>query len=547
MTSSHARSVSEGRSPGNEWLRPVTQTSGLGRYLDILRERWVFAVGTVVVALVVAIAYLALLADTVYQAEADVLVTPIPGDELAIGLPVLRESNDPTRDVETVAKILDDRNVAQRAAAQLDGRVDVKQVLEDVTAAPVAGSNLVTITAEASSAALARDMANAAGEALAAIRTRELNIALERAIERLRETVASLPAEAAAGLGGPSDQLSQLETLRSSGDPSLRLETRAVAPDSPAAPRPLLTVIAALIGGSMLGLAGAFALHAIDPRLKREEQLRELFSVPILARIPREASGGSDKRLLSSHARRWPLGPSDVSPSTVEAYRTLRGMLSASSPHPHRGQSILLTGPSPSEGKTTTAINLAASFAMAGSRVILIESDLRRPAIGETLGVQQRFGFGSAVLGRIRLEDALAPTEAFGDSLRVLLADRSSESMPSEMLALPAAADLLDEATQLADHVIIDSPPLIEVIDALPLARRADDLVMVVRLNATRLPQLNRLGELLAQNDIRPSGFVVVGARGATRSSYYLQPGANRLFAAETAEEEQEARRTWAS
>ena len=91
------------------------------------------------------------------------------------------------------------------------------------------------------------------------------------------------------------------------------------------------------------------------------------------------------------------------------------------------------------------------------------------------------------------------------------------------MLSLPAAEALLEDAKRLADYVIIDSPPLTEVIDALPLARQVDDVVIVVRLGSSNLTQLARLGDLLDQNGISPAGFVVVGGPGPEESSYYRE------------------------
>jgi capsular exopolysaccharide synthesis family protein len=270
-------------------------------------------------------------------------------------------------------------------------------------------------------------------------------------------------------------------------------------------------------------------MHTLDPRLRREEQLRELYSLPVLARIPRERKAATTThgprrfRVGPRRTRRKALSPGQLSPTTLEAFRTLRTMLAASRRGlgQAEGRSVLVTGPSPSEGKTTTAINLAASFALAGHRVILIEADFRRPTVGEALGVRPRIGIGKVLLGSVSLEEALVPARPFGDNLRLLLVDRADDWL-AEVLSLPAATALLEEAQRLADYVVIDSPPLTEVIDALPLAQQVDDVVLVVRLGSSNISQLTRLGDLLEQHRITPSGFVVVGVGSSEESTYYI-------------------------
>ncbi|MEA2419546.1 MAG: tyrosine-protein kinase, partial [Thermoleophilaceae bacterium] len=323
-------------------------------------------------------------------------------------------------------------------------------------------------------------------------------------------------------------QIAELQAVRVDGDPTLTVETKADAPSSPYSPRPVLTLIAALFGGLILGVGGAFASSALDPRLRREEQLRELYSLPILARVPKEKRAPTftlGKRRFGIGPRereRRALPPGELSAATLESFRTLRTMLAAQRREDGNSRSILVTGPSPSEGKTTTAINLASSLALAGNRVILIEADFRRPTVGEALGVRARVGIGDVLLGNVALEDALVLAPPFGDNLCALLVDRADDWL-AEVLSLPAAEALLEDAKRLADYVVLDSPPLTQVIDAMPLARQVDDVVLVCRLGSSNLTQLAHLGDLLDQNGIKPAGFVVVGGAGPEESSYYRE------------------------
>jgi Mrp family chromosome partitioning ATPase len=488
---------------------------------------------TVATTLVAAL-YLVVAEDR-YRAEADLLVAPAAQDDTALsGLPVIHESSDPTRDVETASRLVTSRDVAMRVKRKLGLDESVEALLGAVTAEPVAQSNIVSVRAEADSPTLARDLANGFAREAVADRSRQLRLEIDRVLPRLRQEIV-----AAEGRGEDTQALSadvvRLESIRETGDPTLRFETRANAPPSPFAPRPALTLAAGVLAGLILGAGGAFAMNALDPRLRREEQLRELYSLPILARVPKEKRA----RTHSFGERRWGFGPlekhrralppGELSPTTLESFRTLRTMLAAHSGTDSDSRSILVTGPSPLEGKTTTAINLASSLVLAGNRVILIEADFRRPTVGEALDLQAPFGIGDVLLGNVGLERALVPAPPFDYNFSVLLVDRADDWL-AEVLSLPAAEALLEEAKRLADFVVIDSPPLTQVIDAMPLARRADDVVLVVRMGSSKLAQMARLGDLLDQNGIRPAGFVVVGG-AAPREQDYL--AAQRRRAAE--------------
>ncbi len=284
---------------------------------------------------------------------------------------------------------------------------------------------------------------------------------------------------------------------------------------APVSPRPALSIAGGLLAGLVLGIGGAFASQALDQRLRREEQLRRLYRLPILARIPREPRSRTHRAL----------GPLALSPATSEAYRTLRGTLAVSRRASGSGShAILVTGSSPSEGKTTTAINLSSSLATAGHNVILIEADLRRPGIGPALDLQAKYGVASVLVESVALKDALVTTPTFGANLGILLADYEGGWI-SDLFALPAARELIADARRMADFVIIDSPPLTDVIDALPLVDYVDDVVLVAGIGKTHLRKLAQLGELLAEQVVKPAGFAVVGTPRPKRSDYHYYEG----------------------
>jgi capsular exopolysaccharide synthesis family protein len=495
------------------WLRPPQEEQGLTRFVQTLRERGWIVLVAVLITTGVAIAYVAT-ATKVYEASADLLVSPVAGGSTTLAsLGLISSSADPTRDVETAARLVTTNDVAERVQQDLGTQESPQELLDKVEAVPVAQSNIIAISARDESSKVAADLANSFAEQTVADRTKQLHDQIDSIIPALEARLEEAPDSVAAG--AIESQLARLETLRSGPDPTLRAETLADAPSDPVSPRPVLSIAGGILAGLVLGLAAAFAYQALDPRLRREEQLRRLYRLPILGRIPRESG--------SPHA---PLSPGRMSGVGIEAYRTLRGTLAASreESHPSEGRTILVTGSSPSEGKTTTAVNIAASLAVAGKRVILIEADLRRPAIASTLGVQGKPGVVGVLIENIALEDALVQAPGRASEFQLLLADYEGGWI-TELFSLPSAREMINKAKQLADYVIIDSPPLTEVIDALPLARMVDDVLIVVRLGKSRLGSIHQLGELLAENGIKPVGFAVVGTSRPSRSGYhYYRP-----------------------
>jgi capsular exopolysaccharide synthesis family protein len=484
-----------------EWLEPPEEELGLKRYVDTIRERiWLVLIVTVLTT-AVAVAYVLTAAKT-YEAEADLLITPVSSDTLP-SLPLIRDSADPTRDVQTAARLVTNNDVAERVRAELKLTKSAEDLLHQVDAEPVAQSNIVAVTASDHSGEEARDLANAFADAAVAEQTDQLHSEIDNQISGL---------EAQLGEGQApelSARLAELQALRTGPDPTIRVETQADLPQGPAKPRPVLTIAGGLFAGIVLGIAGAFLVQILDPRLRREEQLRRRYRLPILARVPRESSRG-----------RHPLRPQNLSSAAAEAYRALRASLDTPESRSGRSRAILVTGPSPSEGKTTTALNLASSLALAGRRVILIEADLRLPALAEAAGIEQpETGVVSVLIENTALTDALVPSPTYGQNLQLLVAD-SSGSWAAELFSIPAAQQLIDDARELADYVVVDSPPLTEVVDALPLARKCDEVLIVTRLGQTRLERIARLGEVLSDNGIRPVGFAVVGTPRPGRSDY---------------------------
>lgn len=503
------------RDPGAKWFVPESESEGLPRYFDLLRSKVWFILLVVAICVAGALLYLSV-TDKVYSAHSDLLISPVSGDNPdLLGLGLITQSSDPTRDVETASRLITTPSVASRVKVALNSSESERSLLKHINVVPVAQSNVVTITAQANDPQFAAQLADAFGEAAVADRTQKMHDELASIIPRLRNQIRQMPPSQQADAATLVDRLRTLESMVAIDDPTIRLDSRATVPSSAISPRPKLTVVAAILAGLILGSAFALGSQLFDPRLHGEEQLRR-YRLPILARVP-----GERKRLRNKGK---PLTAEQMSLQALDAYRLLAGTLAAESGDENHGHSVVVTGPTPGDGKTTTSINLAAAIGAMQKDVVLVDGDSRRPTVDKALDIEARYGLTSVLAGRVELKDALVPIDRSRSRFKALL--QVGAEVQSFMSA--AVADrFLGQLERSADWLVFDAPALNHVPDALPIVPRADHVLLVVRLGHTRLRELEEIGELLSQQGVTPDGFVVVGKKpkrgGYYYHSYYYQ------------------------
>jgi capsular exopolysaccharide synthesis family protein len=203
----------------------------------------------------------------------------------------------------------------------------------------------------------------------------------------------------------------------------------------------------------------------------------------------------------------------------AEAYRTLRTNVQfASIDAPLR--SILVTAVGTQEDKSAVAANLAISLAQGGSRVVLVDADLRRPRQHVLFGLANDEGLTSAVLPSAN-QDALPLRESGVDNLQVLTAG-TQPANPADLLGSQRMAELLERLKASADILVLDSPPALAVTDAAVLARRVDGVLLVVRSGKTKRDQAAKARRLLERVNARILGAVLTDAKvEAGLSNYY--------------------------
>jgi capsular exopolysaccharide synthesis family protein len=205
-----------------------------------------------------------------------------------------------------------------------------------------------------------------------------------------------------------------------------------------------------------------------------------------------------DTPLVVSLAR--PMAPA------AEAYRSLRTSLQFARQERDL-HTILVTSPAAAEGKTSTLSNLGAMFAQAGQRVVLVSCDLRKPRLGEFFGVDESSGLTTAILGEQPVEEVIQQVP--GDDNLWLLGCGQMAPNPAELLNGRRIQEVFKTLRGIFDLVLIDSPPVLPVTDAVVLAKDADATLLVVAAGKTSRGDLQRAAEKLAQVNARVVGLVL--------------------------------------
>ena len=268
----------------------------------------------------------------------------------------------------------------------------------------------------------------------------------------------------------------------------------AGAPDTPVSPNLPLNLAIGVVFGLFLGAALAFARDYFDDSVKSKEMVERVTSVPTLGLIPKFDAGVGVVTI--SH----PSAPA------AEAFRLLRTSVKFLAVE-RQVRVVQVTSPSPTEGKTMVAVNLAIAFAQAGDRVVLVGGDLRRPHMEEMLDVPLTPGLTAVLIGDVTLPQAIQTVSSV-PNLSVLPAGYPPPN-PSELLSGERARRLIDVLGQTYDVVVIDCPPVLAVTDSLVVARMADTTLLVTSANRTSKRSLSRAVELLHQVDAPLVGTVL--------------------------------------
>jgi capsular exopolysaccharide synthesis family protein len=281
----------------------------------------------------------------------------------------------------------------------------------------------------------------------------------------------------------------------------------AGVPSSPVQPQPMRNAMIWAAAGFLLTGMIAFLIEYLDDTIKTPEDVVRQLRLPVIGMIGEmEIPKGEKPGIFVSEYPRAPI---------AESFRSLRTNLDFAAVD-QTLKSILVTSANPSEGKSTVAVNLAAVFAQGEKKVILMDADLRRPSSHRFFRIPNRKGLSDVFRHQLSLENALVAIEDL--PLRVLPCG-SVPPNPAELLSSVKMGEILEELEQMADMVVIDSPPFI-VADPVSLAAKADGVIIVIEPGGTRLDAAHAMLETLSRSGARILGIVLnpITRRGA---SYY--------------------------
>jgi len=439
----------------------------LANYLRVLRSRWV---ATAVVTLVVLAGTAAgtLLTTPEYSSSTRIFFAVQGGESVS---DLAQGSTFTEKQMASYAEVAQSPIVLEPVRDLLNLEVGMGELSDQLSVMVAADTTILVISATDEDPVLARDIANAVADQLA---------------------------ETATGLS--PDRPDGSEAVRAT---MLSEAEVATAPSSPNIPRNLGL---GLVLGLMLGVGVALLREALDTKVRRESDISAVTEVATLSTVPIDESAVEHPVFMHD----------DPMSLRAEAIRRLRTNLQFVD-FSDRPSSIVVTSSVPGEGKTTTAINLAASLADAGTRVILVDADLRRPSVAKYMGFEGRVGLTTVLIGRVNVIDVVQPWQ--GTSLDVLPSGQVPPN-PSELLGSRAMSRLLADLAATYDVIVIDSPPLLPVTDAAILSKMAGGTLVVAGADRLHKQQLRSALESLEQVGAHVLGIVLNKAQRKERDRY---------------------------
>ncbi|HEY0516477.1 MAG TPA: hypothetical protein VGD00_05110, partial [Solirubrobacteraceae bacterium] len=406
--------------------------------LNVLRRRWPVVLAVVVAVLAVALVHKGKSPKS-YASTASVAFQS--GTLSDAALQVTTGSSEPQREANTEVLLAHSRAVAEGVRSQLHLKESGSELLGEVEVEAAPNANVLNIEAVTHDPSYSARLANAFADQYIAFRTQSQLSGIEAAQSRLQQQLSRLPATSPERTT-LEQSLQRLNALRAVAGGGANVISPA-GPGKPIGKSFTTTFILALLIGLALAFVVVFLLETLDRRVKSLEEFERSYRLPVLSAIPQ-----SGFRTRSAVERKELLEPFRILRSALDFAAVTRDI-----------DTLMLTSAVSAEGKTTVAVDLAHTVALAGRRVVLVELDLRRPTFAEHFGLGPVDGLTTALTSDTPLPSLLVQPMPDLPNFRVLPAGRIPFN-PSELLGSPAIAAIVAELAEEGAMVLIDAPPL---------------------------------------------------------------------------------------
>lgn len=262
-----------------------------------------------------------------------------------------------------------------------------------------------------------------------------------------------------------------------------------------------------MLGGAVVSLLVVFVRVMFYDRIENAEQMKELTTLPIFGEVI--ASEKAEEKYV--------VVDSDPKAAITESFRTVRTNLEYIPGHDDRGKVVLVTSYRPNEGKTFCSVNLSAILAKAGKKVLLLELDLHKPKVASGLGMNSPIGLSTVLIGKKSWREVVMPTQF--ENFYVILSGPTPPNA-SELILSKHLAEIFAEAAKEFDYVIVDTPPVGLITDALLMMRYVDATLFVLNTRFASKDHVQNALEVLQANPAKNTGFILNGVR-IKKSKYY--------------------------
>lgn len=456
-----------------------------------------------------------------YTATATLVFNNNQLSQQVAGLPVA-SSNEQQARQNTNLKLVQLGDMAEKTAASLGGGLTKEKIREDLSVSAQGESNIIEVAAIAQSPTLAAAIANIYTRRFVAEQQNSNHAYYASALALVEKQLKALSARERASTAGLAlqDRAQSLGVLAELRNSDVQVAQVASVPTGPSSPKTSRNTILGAIVGLLVGLGLAFLLERFDRRIREPEDLEKVYGLPLLGVIP-------ESKELSRQPRAEAESPVALSSNEAEAFHLIRAHMRYFNVD-RELRALMVVSAGPGDGKTTIARHLSAAAACMGSRVLLLEADLRRPTMAQQFEIHAAAGLSDVLIGAVAMNDAIQsiPLDRPGNNasatrtLDVLLAGALPPPNPGELIESRAMENLLDGARSTYDLVVVDTPPLTVVSDAFPLLSKVDGVIIVGRVGRNRRDVAVRLHETLVAAGAPLLGVVANGFKAGRLGSY---------------------------